>query len=49
MFHVLLTTEWGSPNSTSKVSSGNITVEVWRYGQQYVSFTNGIVEAIYSL
>ncbi|GIP17683.1 hypothetical protein J40TS1_33250 [Paenibacillus montaniterrae] len=39
---------WGRPSSTSKLSSSGITVEVWRYGTQYVSFTNGIVQSIYT-
>lgn len=39
---------WGHPSSTSKISSDNITIEVWRYGTQYVSFTNGIVQSIYT-
>jgi len=40
---------WGRPNSTSQISSKKFTVEVWRYGKQYVSFTNGIVQSLYSL
>lgn len=40
---------WGRPSSTSKLTSNGFTVEVWRYGTQYVSFTNGIVQSIYTL
>jgi|GEM_PF-683467 len=40
---------WGHPSDTSKLTSNNITVEVWRYGTQYVSFTNGTVKSIYTL
>ncbi|MEK3718452.1 copper amine oxidase N-terminal domain-containing protein [Paenibacillus sp. FSL R7-0333] len=39
---------WGKPSSTSQVVYSEIKVDVWRYGYQYVVFTNGIVTQIYS-
>ncbi|WP_217595818.1 copper amine oxidase N-terminal domain-containing protein [Cohnella sp. GbtcB17] len=39
---------WGKPSSTSQAAGNGIAVDVWRYGYQYVVFTNGLVTQIYS-
>ncbi|MBT2289487.1 copper amine oxidase N-terminal domain-containing protein [Paenibacillus albidus] len=39
---------WGKPSSASQAVGTGINVDVWRYGYQYVVFTNGIVTQIYS-
>ncbi|QNK58710.1 copper amine oxidase N-terminal domain-containing protein [Paenibacillus sp. PAMC21692] len=39
---------WGLPHDKSSVVEKNITIEVWRYGYQYIAFTNGTVSGIYS-
>ncbi len=41
---------WGSPSSSSKLSSSGIVVETWAYGySQYVTFTNGKVTQVYTI
>lgn len=37
---------WGRPSATSSVSGYDLTIEVWRYGNRYITFTNGIVTDI---
>jgi len=40
---------WGSPSSSSKLTSSGIAVETWGYSNfRYVTFTNGKVTQIYS-
>lgn len=39
---------WGQPNDVSKLASKELTVEVWRYGFQYIAFTNDKVTQIYT-
>ncbi len=39
---------WGESSDTSKLASKGLNVEVWRYGYDYVIFTNGVVSQIYT-